>query len=455
MRMQSGGIAETGTGPAAAAGAAPAESGAPDAAARPPAAAPAPAPASGDAAEVFALFLRLGLTSFGGPVAHLGFFREAVVVRRRWLDEASFAELVALCQFMPGPASSQLGFALGLLRAGWAGALAAFAGFTLPSALLMAGVAAGIVATGEAGLAGAGWLVGLKAAAVAVVAQALLGMGRSLAPDAPRRALAGAAAALALLAPGAAGQLGAIGFGALAGLALLRRGAGADAAADAAAGAGAAMGGAEGAGLVSPISRTAGALCLAAFVLLLGLAPLVAGQGGPLAGLADGFFRAGALVFGGGHVVLPLLEAGTVATGLVPADAFVAGYGAAQAVPGPLFTFAAYLGWIAAGAAGAAVALAAIFLPGFLAVAGALPFWAAIRTRPAARAALAGVNAAVAGLLLAAFYDPVFASGAATPAGAVTALAAWLALVEAKLSPVWVVAGAAALGQGFSMAGIG
>ncbi|SDX26088.1 chromate transporter [Albimonas donghaensis] len=448
--MASGGIAETGSdggAPKGAAGTPPAASPAgdgPGAAPRSdphpglhPGPRPVPRPPGG-AAEVFVLFLRLGLTSFGGPAAHLGFFREAVVARRGWLDEAAYAELVALCQFMPGPASSQLGFALGLLRAGWAGALAAFAGFTLPSALLMAGFAAGVAGAGAGGFGGAGWLMGLKAAAVAVVAQALMGMGRSLAPDARRKALAGGAAALALLAPGVAGQLGAIGLGALAGLFLLP-----EPAAEA-----------PGSGLSSPISRRAGAACLAAFAGLLALSPLLAGLG-PLAALADGFYRSGALVFGGGHVVLPLLEAETVARGLVPADAFVAGYGAAQAVPGPLFTFAAFLGWMAEGAAGACVALAAIFLPGFLAVAGALPFWAAIRARPGARAALMGVNAAVVGLLLAALYDPVFAQGAATAGGAVTALAAWLALVEAKLSPVIVVAGAAALGQGLAWAGLG
>lgn len=386
----------------------------------------------GTAREVFAVFLRLGLTSFGGPVAHLAYFRESLVRRRGWLDEAAYAELIALCQFLPGPASSQAGLALGLLRAGLPGALAAWLAFTLPSALLLGVFAAGI---GAMEVAGAGWLAGVKAAAVAVVAQAALGMGRSLAPDRPRQALAGAAAALALLAPGVAGQLGAIALGAVFGLLAL------PAAAEA-----------PGAALRPPLSRAAGAACLLAAGALLVLLPLLTGLG-PLAAHADAFYRAGALVFGGGHVVLPLLEAETVGRGWVDAETFVAGYGAAQAVPGPLFTFAAFLGQASAGVAGAAVSLVAIFLPGALLVVGALPFWATLRARPKARAALAGVNAAVVGLLLAALYDPVFARGAAEPGGFVVALAAWLALTSWKLSPPLVVLGAAALGQGMGWAG--
>ncbi|SFJ22162.1 chromate efflux transporter [Albimonas pacifica] len=393
-----------------------------------------PGPA-GSAGEVFAVFLRLGLTSFGGPVAHLAFFREALVRRRGWLDEAAYAELIALCQFLPGPASSQAGLALGLLRAGLPGALAAWAAFTLPSALLLAVFAAGVGATD---VAGAGWLAGVKAAAVAVVAQAALGMGRSLAPDRPRQALAAAAAALALLAPGVAGQIGAIALGAVFGL--LARPAGAGAAAPA------------GAPLRAPLSRAAGAACLGAAALLLAGLQLLAGLG-PLAAQFDAFYRAGALVFGGGHVVLPLLEAETVGRGWVDAETFVAGYGAAQAVPGPLFTFAAFLGQASQGVAGAVVALVAIFLPGALLVVGALPFWAGLRARPRARAALAGVNAAVVGLLLAALYDPVFARGAAEPAGFVIALAAWVALTAWKVSPPLVVLGAALLGQGMGWAG--
>ncbi|WP_339951174.1 chromate efflux transporter [uncultured Albimonas sp.] len=386
---------------------------------------------------MFLVFLRLGLTSFGGPVAHLAFFREALVRRRRWLDEAAYAELIALCQFLPGPASSQAGLALGLLRAGLPGALAAWAAFTLPSAIALAVFAAGV---GAMDAAGAGWLVGVKAAAVAVVAQAALGMGRSLAPDRPRQALAAAAAALALLAPGVAGQLGAIALGAVFGLLS------ASTVAEAAAAP-------TGAPLRPPLSRSAGAGCLAAAALLLAGLPLLASLG-PLAAHADAFYRAGALVFGGGHVVLPLLEAETVGRGWVDAETFVAGYGAAQAVPGPLFAFAAFLGQASAGIPGAVVSLVAIFLPGALLVIGALPFWAALRARPRARAALAGVNAAVVGLLLAALYDPVFARGAAEPAGFVIAMAAWLALTGWKLSPPLAVLGAAVLGQGLGWAGL-
>ncbi|MGM0586603.1 MAG: chromate efflux transporter, partial [Pseudomonadota bacterium] len=354
---------------------------------------------AGTPGEVFAVFLRLGLTSFGGPVAHLGYFREALVVRRRWLDEAAYAELVALCQFMPGPASSQVGLGLGLLRAGLPGALAAWLAFTLPSAVLLAAFAAGLGMAGGA-VQGAGWLIGLKAAAVAVVAQAALGMGRNLAPDPARQTLAGGAAALALLGPGLWGQLGAILAGAVIGLVFFRKTAPAP--------------GPVAEGLSAPLSRRAAAGFLAAFFVLLAALPLLSGLG-PLAAYFDGFYRAGALVFGGGHVVLPLLEAEAVGRGWVEADSFIAGYGAAQAVPGPLFTFAAYLGWAADGLAGALVSLVAIFLPGALLVLGALPFWSLVRARPLARAALTGVNAAVVGVLLAALYDPVFLRGAAEP----------------------------------------
>ena len=394
-------------------------------------------PRAGTPVEVFSAFLRLGVTSFGGPVAHLGYFREDLIVRRGWLSEAQYAELVALCQFLPGPASSQVGLALGLMRAGPLGALAAWAAFTLPSALALVLFAAGLGAAG--GADGAGWLVGLKAAAVAVVAQACLGMGRSLAPDAPRQTLAVLAAAAALLLPGAIGQLGAIALGALVGATLMRR------CAAEAPGAGEA--------LPVPVSRGTGGAFLAAFALLLAGLPLVAGAGA-LAAYAEGFYRAGALVFGGGHVVLPLLERSAVGGGWVGADAFVAGYGAAQAVPGPLFTFAAYLGQAAGGLAGAVVSLLAIFLPGALLVVGALPFWAALRERPMVRAGLVGVNAAVVGVLLAALYDPVFTRGAETPAGFAIAAGSFLALAGWRRSPVEVVAGAAALGALAGAAGL-
>jgi len=402
------------------------------------AAADAATPAArGTPGEVFGAFLRLGLTSFGGPVAHLGYFREALIVRRGWLSEAQYAEIVALCQFLPGPASSQVGLALGLFRAGPLGALAAWTAFTLPSALALVLFAAGLDLLG--GAEGAGWLLGLKAAAVAVVAQACLGMGRALAPDAPRQSLAAIAAVTALLIPGAAGQLGAIALGALAGVTLMR--------ASAAAGPG------EAEGLRVPLSRGAGAACLALFALLLAGLPFLAGQG-PLLDKAEGFYRAGALVFGGGHVVLPLLESSAVGGGWVGAEAFVAGYGAAQAVPGPLFTFAAYLGQTAGGLTGAAVSTLAIFLPGALLVLGALPFWDALRGRPQVRATLAGVNAAVVGVLLAALYDPVFLQGAGEPAGFAIAALAFLALASWKRPPLHVVAAAAVLGALTSAAGL-
>src|SRR5215472_6236470 len=344
--------------------------------------------ASGSWREVLPAFLRLGLTSFGGPVAHLGYFREEFVHRRRWLDDKSYADLVALCQFLPGPASSQVGLAVGLLRGGYAGALAAWIGFTLPSAVAMVLFGYGIGALGDA--AGSGWLHGLKVAAVAVVAQAVLGMARTLAP---------AAAILALGAPSSWGQIGAIALGGIVGALLLRGG---EAIAPAA--------------LPLKVSRALGALLLVAFfVLLIGLPLLAAAIPSQALKEFDAFYRAGSLVFGGGHVVLPLLQASVVPPGWVGNDAFLAGYGAAQAVPGPLFTFAAYLGMVMEpkpnGWIGASICLIAIFLPSFFLVIGALPFWEELRRRPVAQASLRGVNAAVVGLLLAALYQPVWTVG--------------------------------------------
>jgi chromate transporter len=342
----------------------------------------------GGAGEVLLVFLRLGLTSFGGPVAHLGYFREEFVVRRQWLGERAYADLVALCQFLPGPASSQVGLAIGLSRAGYLGALAAWCGFTLPSALALVLFAVGVAALGDA--LGSAWLHGLKIAAVAVVANAVLGMMRSLAPDRERATLAVIAAAVALMVPTSAGQLGAIALGAVAGLALAR-------------GAPPATGHVE---LPVSVGRLAGALWLVLFFLLLaGLPALALRSDSQELALLDAFYRAGSLVFGGGHVVLPLLQAEVVPPGWVSNDAFLAGYGAAQAVPGPLFTFAAYLGAVIGGWPAAILCLVAVFLPSFLLVAGALPFWEAIRARPAAQAALAGVNAAVVGLLLSSGLD--------------------------------------------------
>ncbi len=386
---------------------------------------------------VFRIFLRLGLTAFGGPVAHLGFFRTEFVERRRWLSEAAYADLVALCQFLPGPASSQVGLALGLGRAGYAGAFAAWAGFTLPSALALMALALGITqATGalQGAAAWAGLLQGLKVAAVAVVAQAVWGMARSLCPDAARRALALATAALLLVWPGAITQLLALGIAAALGLRWLQP-----------------PDGTHPEPMAWPVSRRAGAAWLGLFVLLLLGLPLLL-QALPSQGLAlvDAFYRAGALVFGGGHVVLPLLQSSVVPNGWVGADAFVAGYGAAQAVPGPLFSFAAFLGAslpdAPTGWAGGLLALVAIFAPGFLLVVGALPFWEQLRGQVRVRAALMGVNAAVVGLLLAALWNPVITSGIRHPGHALLAGLAWLALVRWKWPPWAVVAGCALVG---------
>lgn len=388
---------------------------------------PAPQP-RGSAGEVFRAFLKLGLTSFGGPIAHLGYFREELVLRRKWLDEAAYADLVALCQFLPGPASSQVGFALGLMRAGPLGALAAWTAFTLPSALLLVAFALG--APLFAGPLGQGLVAGLKLVAVAIIAHAVLGMARALCPDRERATLALAAAAIVLLVAGPLAQVAAIALAALAGLTLRLPTAGA------------AAGGTPAPASRAPVSRLAGLVCLALFVLLLvglPLAQLVA----PSQALAvlDAFYRAGALVFGGGHVVLPLLEAEVVRSGWVGAETFLAGYGAAQAVPGPLFTFAAYLGAVIAlpqGAVfGAALALVAIFLPGLLLLVGVLPFWQAFRARTGARAAMAGANAAVVGILGAALYDPVFTSAVTTPAQFTVALVCFVLLTAWK-APPWI-----------------
>ena len=405
---------------------------------------PAPQPADprpaqharGSASEVFRAFLKLGLTSFGGPIAHLGYFREELVLRRKWLDEAAYADLVALCQFLPGPASSQVGFALGLKRAGPLGALAAWTAFTLPSALLLVAFALG--APLFSGPLGQGLVAGLKLVAVAIVAHAVLGMARALCPDRERATLALAAAALVLLVGGALAQVGAIALAALIGLALRLPGASP------------APGHPQSAASRAPVSRGIGLVCLALFVLLLVGLPL-AQHLAPSQALAvvDAFYRAGALVFGGGHVVLPLLEAEVVRGGWVSAESFLAGYGAAQAVPGPLFTFAAYLGTVLAlppnGIAGAGLALVVVFLPGLLLLVGVLPFWEAFRARTGARAAMAGANAAVVGILGAALYDPVFTSAVTTPAQFTLALACFVLLTAWK-APPWVAVLVAGLG---------
>ena len=378
---------------------------------------------SGSPGEVLAVFAKLGVTAFGGPIAHLGYFRDEFVTRRRWLSEAAFADLLALCQFLPGPASSQVGFAIGLMRAGWRGALAAFAAFTLPSALALIAFAflAGNVETGF----GANLVHGLKIAAVAVVAQAVFGMAKTLTPDRSRATIAVAAMAIVAFAPVAIGQIAAIALGAVAGLAVCRK--------------------EQDGPAMAPIGvdRRIALACLAVFVLLLSAA-LLSDHMGPLGFLA-GVYQSGALVFGGGHVVLPLLEAQTVAPGYVGENAFLAGYGATQAMPGPLFTFGAYLGAIYSGGVMASLALAAIFLPGFLLLVGVLPHWSALSRRPSARAALAGTNAAVVGLLGAALYDPVFMS--AIKDGGDFALAAFgFVLLVLWRAPPWSVVGLLAIG---------
>lgn len=400
------------------------------------AAAPAPSPAApaataprrGSPLEVLWAFLRLGLSSFGGPVAHIGYFQTEFVQRRRWLGDAAYADLVALCQFLPGPSSSQVGIALGLRRAGLAGALCAWIGFTLPSALLLIAFAYGIA--GHAALAGSGAVHGLKVVAVAIVAQAVWSMARTLCPDRPRAALAILAALLTLALPSAIGQVGAIAAAGLLGWRFLSP---PPAPGTPTTGCGA--------------SRGLGIAALALFTLLLCGLPLIArATGSPLWALVDGFFRAGALVFGGGHVVLPLLQAVAVPSGAVGSAEFLAGYGLAQAMPGPLFSFAAYLGAVAHGWAGGLLLLAAVFAPGLLLVLGALPFWERWRQQPALRAALAGINAGVVGLLLSALYDPVWTSAIHSRTDFGMALAAFGLLVYGRVSPVAVVALGAAAG---------
>ena len=342
--------------------------------------------------EVFAVALRLGLTSFGGPIAHLGYFREEYVVRRKWLDERSYADLVALCQFLPGPASSQVGMAVGIARAGLPGALAAWLGFTLPSALALVLFAFGVDALG--GAAAPGWLHGLKVVAVAVVAQALWGMAKGLCPDRERATIAILTALVALCWPSAAGQVLLISAaGGVGGWLLAPTALGTDSHTQ------------------FRISKVVGITAWAIFfVLLLGLPVARQFATNARLDLFDSFFRVGSLVFGGGHVVLPLLQAEVVGPGWVTNEQFIAGYGAAQAVPGPLFTFSAYLGVVMNGWSGALLALIAIFSPSFLLIVGALPFWDALRGKSSFQSALSGINAAVVGLLLAALYQPIWTS---------------------------------------------
>ncbi|MBS79013.1 chromate efflux transporter [Variovorax sp.] len=382
--------------------------------------------------EVFLAFLKLGLTSFGGPVAHLSYFRAEFVERRGWLDDKSYSDLVALCQFLPGPASSQVGIALGLGRAGWGGAMAAWIGFTLPSAVALILFAAGV--TQWEALSQSGAVHGLKVVAVAVVAQAVWGMAKSLCPDRLRAGVAIVAVLLVLAVPSAVGQIAAIVAGGLVGRWALKLG-----------------------HLPAAqhrdygVSKVTGAALLGLFVVLLVVLPLlVAAVHSPALSVIATFYQAGALVFGGGHVVLPLLQAGVVPGGLVSNDVFLAGYGAAQAVPGPLFTFAAFLGAVMpspfGGWLGGLTLLLAIFLPASLLVVGALPFWESLRQRDGVQRAMAGVNAAVVGVLVAALYDPVWTSAIHSTADFGLALAAFGLLVYGRVSPVLVVALAAVAG---------
>ena len=380
---------------------------------------------------VFLIFLRLGLTAFGGPVAHLAYFRAEFVARRHWLSERSYSDLIALCQFLPGPASSQVGIALGLSRAGYLGALAAWAGFTLPSALALILFALGLSRWGAA-LAPGAWH-GLQVVAVAVVAQAVWGMARSLCTDRRRVTLMIAAACIALLQASAWSQVGVMLAAGLAGWLWLQPGP--TATHDP---------------LPIRVGRRAALLSLTLFgLLLLGLPIGASWWPGETLELISGFYRVGSLVFGGGHVVLPLLEAQLVPSGGVSAEAFLAGYGLTQAMPGPLFTFAAFLGASLqqpsgqgiAGGAGGWLALLAIFLPSFLLVVGALPFWESLRRSRHAQAALAGINAAVVGLLLAALYQPVWSGAILGPRDFGLALVALLALMFWRLPPWLVVLG--------------
>ena len=390
-------------------------------------------PKAREASRVFLAFLRQGFTAFGGPVAHIGYFRREFVERRGWLSEGAFADLLALCQFLPGPASSQLAMAIGLRRAGWPGFIAAWIGFTLPAAAAMILLAYAAPQLQESW--GGGWIHGLKVAAVAVVAQALVQMARTLARGPVRAGMAIGAAAGLIIASGPMSAIFAIAAGAAFGYALLRDDAPAPDAPDLAP--------------AKPGDFRVAAAALAAFVFLLGALPFAAAAlREPLLSLASVFYRTGSLVFGGGHVVLPLLQAEVVDRGWLDRDTFLAGYGAVQALPGPLFSFAGFAGaaqHVAKGGwVGGLIAVTAIFLPSLLLIAGVLPFWDRLKVRAEARAALAGVNAVVVGLLAAALWDPVLQSTIARPSDWALVAAAYVFLAVAKLPPWLVVLGFAA-----------
>jgi chromate transporter len=393
----------------------------------------------GSALEVLRVFFRLGISSFGGPIAHIGYFRDEIVTRRKWIDEHAYADLVGLCQFLPGPASSQVGFSIGLMRAGYPGALAAWTGFTLPSAIVLVLFAYG--ASALSGPVGAGLLHGLKLVAVTIVAQAVFGMARTLCPDRERASIAVVAALIILFSASSIAQLAAIVLGGIAGLWLCRN-APATSSGD----------------VAMPVSRTAGLACLLAFfVLLVGLPVLRSMTASSGVALFEAFYRSGALVFGGGHVVLPLLREAFVTPGWVSDDAFLSGYGAAQAVPGPLFTFSAYLGTVVSptphGLVGAAVGLIGIFLPGILILLGTLPFWDGFRKRTGAQAMMRGVNAAVVGLLGAALYNPVWTSSVKAPGDFGIALVGFVLLMVWRAPPLLVVVISALSGMTLALFG--
>jgi chromate transporter len=376
--------------------------------------------------EVFAAFLRLGLSAFGGPIAHIGYYQEVFVHRRKWLDNETFADLVALCQFLPGPASSQTAIGIGMIRAGPLGGLAAWVAFTLPSAILMTVIAFG--AAGARGPMALGLIHGLKLVAVSVVAQAVLGMARQLTPDARRAGIALGAVVLITIAPASFGQIAAIGFGALAGMYLCRD-----------------AGPPPGVGHDFAVSKRIGVAAFGLYLILLVGGPILAAATGQLAiARFNAFYRSGALVFGGGHVVLPLLQRAVVTPGWIDQNSFLAGYGAAQAMPGPMFSFGAYLGAAMNsppnGVGGAVLGLVGIFLPGVLALLAALPFWQQLRTQPSARAGMRGANAAVVGILAAALYNPLWTSAVLGAVDFTIALGGFIMLVVFK-SPPWAVVG--------------
>ncbi|GAA0323827.1 chromate transporter [Bacillus carboniphilus] len=376
--------------------------------------------------EILLVSTRLGLTSFGGPVAHLGYFHEEYVRRRKWMDEKAYADLVALCQFLPGPASSQVGIGIGVMRAGVIGGILAFIGFTLPSVIAL--IAFAIIVQGL-DVADASWIHGLKIVAVAVVAHAIIGMAQKLTPDLQRKTLALLALVITLLWQTAFTQVGVILLAGFIGYLIYKE-----------------HETEMGQKYNFPISKKFGAICFTLFFGLLIVLPILR-EVTALDWLAlfDSFYRSGSLVFGGGHVVLPLLEREFVPTGWLSEEAFLAGYGAAQAVPGPLFTFAAYIGAVIGGWKGGLLATFAIFLPAFLLILGSLPFWNALRTNPKIKGALMGVNAAVVGILISAFYHPIWTSSILGPVDFAFAAVLFSMLVYWKLPP-WIVVLTGALG---------